>query len=77
LFDSLNPNVVPLEDHLGITRVIIDQIVDQAPGGSGVLRGNWTYAFDRIWKLRMKNGAARAHVGSVPRNYAAARGHRG
>jgi nitrite reductase/ring-hydroxylating ferredoxin subunit len=31
LFGSLSDDVLPLEDYLGETRVIIDQIVDQAP----------------------------------------------
>lgn len=70
LFGSLNANVSTLEEHLGETRVIIDQIVDQAPEGLEVLRGNSSYIFDGNWKLQMENGADGYHVSSVHWNYA-------
>ena len=56
LFGSLNADVVPLEDHLGETKVIIDQIVSQAPQGLEVLRGNSSYLYDGNWKMQMENG---------------------
>ncbi|MBX4421516.1 benzoate 1,2-dioxygenase large subunit, partial [Mycobacterium tuberculosis] len=43
LFGSLNADVASIEDFLGETKVIIDQIVDQAPEGLEVLRGNSSY----------------------------------
>lgn len=46
LFGSLNPDSPSLEDYLGEARVIIDQIVDQAPDGLEVLRGNSSYIYD-------------------------------
>lgn len=70
LFGSLNPDVAPLEDFLGETKVIIDQIVDQAPEGIEVLRGNSTYIYDGNWKLQMENGCDGYHVSSVHWNYA-------
>ncbi|MGQ3676127.1 Rieske 2Fe-2S domain-containing protein [Xanthobacter sp. TB0139] len=76
LFGALGANAVPLEDYLGATRVIIDQIVDQAPDGLEVLRGNSSYIFDGNWKLQMENGADGYHVSSVHWNYAATMGHR-
>ncbi|MAQ38402.1 MAG: benzoate 1,2-dioxygenase large subunit [Thioclava sp.] len=76
LFGSLNPDVADLEKHLGETRVIIDQIVDQAPEGLEVLRGNSSYTFDGNWKLQMENGADGYHVSSVHWNYSATMGHR-
>ncbi|OOY21950.1 benzoate 1,2-dioxygenase large subunit [Thioclava sp. DLFJ5-1] len=76
LFGSLNPDVAGLEEHLGETRVIIDQIVDQAPEGLEVLRGNSSYTFDGNWKLQMENGADGYHVSSVHWNYSATMGHR-
>ena len=39
LFGSLNPDVVPLAEHLGEAAKIIDLIVDQSPEGLEVLRG--------------------------------------
>ncbi len=70
LFGSLNPDVVPLEDFLGETTTIIDQIVDQAPEGLEVLRGNSSYIYDGNWKLQMENGCDGYHVSSVHWNYA-------
>ena len=70
LFGSLNPDVAPLADYLGETTTIIDQIVDQAPEGLEVLRGNSSYIYDGNWKLQMENGCDGYHVSSVHWNYA-------
>ncbi|CAM3062299.1 Rieske 2Fe-2S domain-containing protein [Paracoccus nototheniae] len=70
LFGSLNADVAPLADYLGDTTVIIDQIVDQAPEGLEVLRGNSSYIYDGNWKLQMENGCDGYHVSSVHWNYA-------
>ena len=70
LFGSVNPHVAPLEDFLGETTVIIDQIVDQAPEELEVLRGNSSYIYDGNWKLQMENGCDGYHVSSVHWNYA-------
>lgn len=71
LFGSVNPDVVPLEEHLGEATKIIDMIVDQSPEGLEVLRGSSTYTFDGNWKLTAENGADGYHVSSVHWNYAA------
>lgn len=76
LFGSLNPDVVPLEEFLGETKVIIDQIVDQAPNGLEVLRGNSSYIYEGNWKLQMENGCDGYHVSSVHWNYLATMGRR-
>ena len=76
LFGSLNPDVQSLEDFLGETKVIIDQIVDQAPQGLEVLRGNSSYIYEGNWKLQMENGCDGYHVSSVHWNYAATMGRR-
>ncbi|MFT4247364.1 MAG: Rieske 2Fe-2S domain-containing protein [Pseudomonas sp.] len=76
LFGSLIEDVAPLEDFLGQTRVIIDQIVDQAPEGLEVLRGNSSYVYDGNWKLQMENGCDGYHVSTVHWNYAATMGRR-
>lgn len=70
LFGSLNADVAPLQDYLGETTIIIDQIVDQAPEGLEVLRGNSAYIYDGNWKLQMENGCDGYHVSSVHWNYA-------
>ncbi|NLP40010.1 MAG: benzoate 1,2-dioxygenase large subunit [Corynebacterium pollutisoli] len=71
LFGSLNEDVVPLEEHLGDARVIIDMLVDQSPDGLEVLKGTSTYTFDGNWKLQAENGADGYHVSSTHWNYAA------
>lgn len=76
LFGSLNTNVPPLEDWLGSTRLVIDQMVDQAPEGLEVLRGNSSYIYDGNWKLQIENGADGYHVSAVHWNYAATTGRR-
>lgn len=71
LFGSLNADVVPLEEHLGDTRTIIDLLVDQSPDGLEVLRGSSTYTFDGNWKVQAENGADGYHVTATHWNYAA------
>nr|WP_298523120.1 Rieske 2Fe-2S domain-containing protein [uncultured Halomonas sp.] len=70
LFGSLSDDVLPLEEHLGETTKIIDNIVDQAPEGLEILRGASTYTFEGNWKLGAENGADGYHVSSVHWNYA-------
>ncbi|HEX7854521.1 MAG TPA: Rieske 2Fe-2S domain-containing protein [Sphingobium sp.] len=76
LFGSLSGDVTSLEEHLGGARAVIDQIVDQAPEGIEVLRGNSSYVYDGNWKLQMENGADGYHVSSVHWNYSATMGRR-
>ncbi|TXI02375.1 MAG: benzoate 1,2-dioxygenase large subunit [Rhizobium sp.] len=76
LFGSLNEDVASLEDYLGEAKIIVDQIVDQAPEGLEVLRGNSSYIYDGNWKLQMENGCDGYHVSSVHWNYAATMGRR-
>jgi len=71
LFGSLNPDVKPLNEHLGEAAKIIDLIVDQSPEGLEVLRGSSSYVYDGNWKLQTENGADGYHVSSVHWNYAA------
>lgn len=71
LFGSLNPDVLPLEEHLGETTKIIDLIVDQSPEGLEVLRGSSTYIYDGNWKVQAENGADGYHVSATHWNYAA------
>src|SRR5690349_7666899 len=40
LFGSLNADVLPLSEHLGVTVKVIDMLVDQSPEGLEVLRGS-------------------------------------
>ena len=77
LFGSINPDVVPLKEHLGEAAKIIDLIVDQAPDGIEVLRGSGSYTFDANWKLQAENGADGYHVSATHWNYAATTARRG
>lgn len=56
--------------------MIIDQIVEQAPNGLEVLRGNSSYIYEGNWKLQMENGCDGYHVSSVHWNYLATMGRR-
>lgn len=76
LFGSLDPDVPSLEEYLGETKIIIDQIVDQAENGLEVLNGSSTYIYNGNWKLQMENGADGYHVSSVHWNYVATMGRR-
>lgn len=76
LFGSFNETVLPIEEHLGGAKRIIDQIVAQAPEGIEVLRGSSSYIYDGNWKLQMENGADGYHVSSVHWNYSATMGRR-
>ena len=71
LFGSLNPDVPPIEEHLGDTTTIIDMLVDQSPDGLEVLRGASTYTYDGNWKVQAENGADGYHVTATHWNYAA------
>ena len=71
LFGSLNPDVLPLSEHLGDTTKVIDMLVDQSPEGLEVLRGSSTYTYDGNWKVQAENGADGYHVTATHWNYAA------
>ena len=77
LFGSLNPDVLPLAEHLGDTTKVIDMLVDQSPEGLEVLRGSSTYTYDGNWKVQAENGADGYHVTATHWNYAATTSRRG
>jgi benzoate/toluate 1,2-dioxygenase subunit alpha len=71
LFGSLNPDVLPLAEHLGETTKLIDLMVDASPEGLEVLKGASTYTYDGNWKVQAENGADGYHVAATHWNYAA------
>ena len=77
LFGSINPDVLPIEEHLGDTTKVIDMLVDQSPEGLEVLRGSSTYTYDGNWKVQAENGADGYHVTATHWNYAATTSRRG
>jgi benzoate/toluate 1,2-dioxygenase subunit alpha len=61
LFASLNPDVVPLEEHLGEARTFIDLVVDQGDEGLEMVPGAVTYTYSGNWKLQIENSADAYH----------------
>src|SRR4029077_522556 len=56
IFGSINPHVLPLEEHLGGAAPIIDMLADQSEDGIEVLKGSSTCWYRGNWKLLMDNG---------------------
>ena len=77
LFGSLSADVLPLEDYLGEARVIIDQIVDQAPNGPrccAATRPTSTKATGRCrWRTAATATTSAPCTGTTRRRWAAAR----
>src|SRR5699024_1909515 len=71
LFGSLNPNSIPLRQHLGAAANIIVSVVVQSPEDREVLEGASTYTYDGNWKLQPEDGADAYHVTAVHWHYAA------
>lgn len=65
LFACLNPDVPPLEEHLGESRTFIDLAVDQSAQGLELVPGPVTYVFRGNWKLQVENGIDLYHLDSV------------
>ncbi len=61
LFGSLNPDVVPLEEFLGDTRIFIDLVVDQGDDGLELIPGTVKYSYEGNWKLQIENSADLYH----------------
>ena len=62
LFGSLNPDVLPLTEHLGETTKLIDMMVDQSAEGLEVLQGGL-----HLYLRRQLEGAGRERGRRVPR----------
>ena len=61
LFASLNPDVPPLDDYLGETKLFIDLAVDQGPDGLETIPGTVHYTYEGNWKLQIENSADLYH----------------
>ena len=56
VFGCLNPDVAPLETHLGRAKVYIDMLVDRAPDGEVAVSSRISkYAYRGNWKLLLEN----------------------
>ena len=69
LFASLNPDVVPLEEHLGDARTFIDLVVDQGEDGLEIVPGTVTYSYAANWKLQIENSADSYHFAPTHMSY--------
>lgn len=69
LFASLNPEVLPLEEHLGDARKFIDLVADQGPDGVELLPGRHSYTFNANWKLQIENCIDAYHLTSTHPSY--------
>lgn len=69
IFVTLNDEAEPIEEHLADSKVFLDILVDQSPGGLEVLKGVSTYTFNGNWKLQAENGVDGYHVAATHGNY--------
>jgi len=65
LFGSVNPDVPPLEEHLGETRAFLDMVLDQSPDGIELVPGVSRYVFKGNWKLQIENCTDLYHLTSA------------
>lgn len=70
IFASWNPDVEPLEDHLGDLRYYIDMLFGRTPGGMKVLGPPQRWVIETNWKITALNfidsqHAIRTHVGPL------------
>ena len=69
LFASLNPDVLPLDEHLGDARRFIDLVVDQGADGLEIVPGAVTYSYSGNWKLQIENSADAYHFAPTHASY--------
>jgi phenylpropionate dioxygenase-like ring-hydroxylating dioxygenase large terminal subunit len=69
VFASLAPDVPPLEEYLGDTRVFIDMVVDPSEAGLELVPGAVTYTYQGNWKLQLENSTDAYHFDSVHPSY--------
>ena len=65
LFGSLDPDVCPLEEHLGDTRAFLDMIIDQGEQGVELVPGFSRYTYNGNWKLQIENCTDPYHLTST------------
>lgn len=62
IFGSINPDVEPLTDYLGLAKPYIDDWASQSPSGEVSLRaGAWKFAYNGNWKLQVENSTEGYH----------------
>lgn len=76
IFGSLDPDAVPLRQHLGDAATCIDLLVDQSATGWEILKGRSAYTYRGNWKLQAENAVDGYHAPVVHANFAATIQHR-
>jgi benzoate/toluate 1,2-dioxygenase alpha subunit/2,4,5-trichlorophenoxyacetic acid oxygenase 1 len=76
IFGSLNPDVPPLDEHLGEAKLFLDLVVDQSPQGVEYVPGEVAYTFDANWKLQFENGLDYYHFATTHSSYVDVMQHR-
>lgn len=76
IFGSLNPDVPPLQEHLGQACKFLDLVADQSPQGVEYVPGNVTYTYEGNWKLQVENGLDFYHFASTHASYMDVMQHR-
>lgn len=71
VFASLNPEVEPLEDHLGGARHWIDLFMKQGAGYPLKVQGEYTFRFRGNWKIQLENTTDGYHFPIVHRSWMA------
>ncbi len=77
LFGSLNPDVAPIETHLGDVCAMLDLLADQSEEGLEVVPGVVRYTYNGNWKLQLENGTDPYHFTSTHPSYIQILGERG
>jgi len=76
VFGSLNPDVVPLPEHLGGITKFLDLYCAPAPAELEVVAGACIHTTNCNWKVVHDNGPDPYHAPTVHRNFAATLNHR-
>lgn len=61
-FASLDPDVPPLQEHLGDSKYFIDLVVDQGTNGIEVVPGRASFLYRGNWKLQLDNQLDAYHL---------------
>lgn len=76
IFASLNPDVAPLEEHLGGAAAFLDLGVDQGADGFELIPGTVTYVINGNWKMQIENSADAYHFVPTHSSYLEILGNR-
>ena len=68
LFASFDPEIMPIEEYLGVAKDYLDDWLDTSPTGQMVVTGGvWKHLYEANWKLGLEGSDERYHVGALHR----------